>query len=266
MTFVKPSIKYTDMAIWIDNNSRLPTCDENVLYRYLYHLVNMIAHQSSLFKKLDDYDQFSLYCASRLVLRIRHSDLTDESTHIKSILNYLKMIVPLWRGDYEREFHIMSDEYDIIPLGSYDLGDHMTDIISYHDVSAYAFTCDDVVDVIQHHLSKIPKKRKSPEWTNIYISCVLTLLDRLEYSIETALSRQTGDRYEIVNKSFHDAKKRPPILFHIDESKSNYVEVLVVEIQHAIAAELSYEMGRKVSAANSMKSLIYSALTDNEDN
>ena len=267
MTFSKPPIKYTDMAQWIDKNAMSPECDDNVLYRYLYHLVNMCAHELDLFRKIDDYDQFSLYCASRLLLRLKNPDSKAESQQVKSILNYIKFIIRPWRADYEHEFHVESDKIDTIPIGSFDLGDYMSDMISYHDVSAYSyqFTCDDVADIIRVHLSKIPRKRHSPEWHNIYISCLLTLQDRILYAIDYATQHESKDTYQLVTKAFNKARMLPPILFHLDKSMSGYINVLVVELQHAIAAELSYEMGMKLSPANAIKNLIYNALTENEE-
>lgn len=266
MTFVKPNITYTEIAIWIDNNAYLTDCNDAVLYRYIYYLVNMCAHECSLFKKLEDYDQYALYCASRLLLRIRNPAKQTPETKIKSILNYIKTIIKDWRADYELEFHIESEDFDTISVGSFDLGDHLLEELSYHDIPAYAkFTCNDIVHVVSKHLSQIPRRKNSPEWTNIYISCMLTLNDRIQYTLSAVKTRPHADIYTAIERAFKEARYREPILFHLDKTKSNYIDVLVVEIQHAISAELSYEAGMKISSVNSIKSLIRTALTEDEE-
>ena len=260
MTFSKPNMKYTEMAIWIDQNVYKPDCDDNLVYKYIYNLVYMQAHQLALFRKFEDYDEFALYCASRLLLRIRTKD-----DQIKSILNYIKSVICSWRADYEREFHIESSEYDVIHVGCFDLGDHLSDIAGYHDRSAYAFTCNDIEDVVHKHLCRIPQRRRSAEWHNIYISCMLTLNDRLLYSMEVVKNRKYGNMFDLISDAFKASRTRDPILFHLEESMSNYVHVLVNEIIHAISNELSEELDMRISAANSMKSLIHSALSADED-
>lgn len=264
MTFSKPNMKYTDMAIWIDTHAYDEECDTNTLFQYLYHLTNMCAHQLELFHRLDDYDQFSLYCASRLIQRIRRPENLTSEKRIKSILNYLKFIIQGWKADYELEFHIHSRDYNVLPIGCYELSEEMSEMLSYHDVSAYSFTCDDVVDVVDHHLGQIPRKRKSSEWVNIYVSCMLTLADRIHFAVEAARARQTGDKCNIIDKAFQDASARPPILFHLPDSMRNYISVLVIEIQHAIAAEISYQSKMKITSVNTIKGLMYTALSEED--
>lgn len=264
MTFSKPNIKYTDMAIWIDTHAYDNDCDTNTLFQYLYHLTNMCAHQMELFYRLDDYDQFSLYCASRLIQRIQRPENQAAEKRIKSILNYLKFIIQGWKADYELEFHLHSKDYDVLPIGCYELSEEMSEMLSYHDVSAYSFTCNDVVEVISHHLGQLPRKRKSAEWINIYVSCMLTLTDRIQFAIETARARQTGDKCDIIDKAFRDASERPPILFHLPETMSNYISVLVIEVQHAIAAEISYQSKMKITSVNTIKGLMYTALSEED--
>ena len=71
LTYTKPpSISYTDMAIWIDNNIYKTSFDEQMCYEYLYHLANMLAAQYRYFDDNQTYDEFSLYAASKLYLRL----------------------------------------------------------------------------------------------------------------------------------------------------------------------------------------------------
>ena len=50
--------------------------------------------------------------------------------------------------------------------------------------------------------------------------------------------------------------EKEPILFHLDRMYSSYIKVLVNEIKHVIAKELTIESRSFVSAEASMKSLL----------
>ena len=65
MLFYKPkNLKYTTMAIYIDEHVYTDDCNDNLIFEYLYHLSYMLAHQGKFFQTFSDYDDFAIYCAT----------------------------------------------------------------------------------------------------------------------------------------------------------------------------------------------------------
>jgi hypothetical protein len=72
-------------------------------------------------------------------------------------------------------------------------------------------------------------------------------------------------KYESLEKLYAQLRYEDPILFHLDPSMSTYIKVLVTELRHVIAAELSWKGDYYISAEESMKTLICNAM-ELEDN
>ena len=70
MTYAKPAgVSYTQMAIYIDEHIYSDNKDEEKLYTYMYHLAIMLATKGAYYSSAEEYDQFGLFCATRLYLR-----------------------------------------------------------------------------------------------------------------------------------------------------------------------------------------------------
>lgn len=267
MTYTKPDkVRYVDMAIWIDEHAYSDHYDENTMYQYLYHLSNMLAHQACYFNKSEDYDQFSLFSASRLYLRLNNPkqfEYTEQGSPkmepIKSILNYIKKVLYPYKVDFEAEFNLNNEkDIQIISTGTFDLGSYLVDTASVYDQLGFSLSTYDLSKVIKTHLCKIPYKKNSPEWINIYLSCMLTLLDSITLSKHQTLryNNSKRDKTELLEKIYAELRHNPPILYHLDKSMSNYISVLVNEIRHAIAAEFSWESDYYISAEHLMKTFL----------
>ena len=121
------------MCIWIDSNVYTDTCDELKLYEYLYHLANMLAHEHKYFIKYEYYDEFALYSASKLFMRLRDprqfcSDGSPKLTQVKSVLNYLKTVIYPYKVDFEQQFYAEStQEFSITLTDTYELGTHISE-------------------------------------------------------------------------------------------------------------------------------------------
>ena len=267
MTYDFPDgMTYTEMAIWIDEHVYQDNLDEGLLYQYLYHLSHMLAGQHSLFRTAQEYDQFSLYSASRLFQRLMNVKQYeyDESNkpkmnQIKSILNYIKKILYPYKVDFEVEIKSETKDIDIIPTGTFDLGSHMVESASLFDKIEFSLALDSIAQIVKSRLRRIPIRKNSSEWDNIYLSCMLTLLDSV------TLSRQTLARYEsaqrinkdaFLDQAYQDMRYKDPILYHLPDSMANYIRVLVNELRHVIAAELSWKSECYIPSDASMKSLI----------
>lgn len=270
MTYTKPlDVTYTQMAIWIDEHVYTKDVDESLLYEYLYHLSNMLAGQASYFSTALEYDHFALYSASRLFQRLynpKQFELDDNQQpkmkQIKSILNYIKKVIYPYKVDFEMEFSIENKNMDVIQVGSFDLGSHMIESASLFDRLEFSVSIDSIASIVRSHLKKIPKRKNSSEWTNIYLSCMLTLLDSITLT-RAMLSKYDAlklKKEEYLDSVYEELRYQKPILYHLPDSMSNYIRVLVNELRHVLASELSWKSDCYIPADASMKSLICTSL------
>ena len=270
MTYTKPNdVTYTQMAMWIDENVYSKDTDESRLYEYLYHLSNMLAGNASYFKNAQDYDQFSLYCASRLFQRLFNpkqfevdSDGIPKMKQIKSILNYIKKVIYPYKVDFELEFKIENKDVDVVHVGSFDLGSHMVESSSLFDRIEFSLSLDSISEIVRSHLKKIPRKKDSSEWMNIYLSCMLTLLDSvtLTRAMLTKYRNMKLHKDDYLDSAYEELRNQKPILYHLPDTMSNYIRVLVNELRHVIASELSWKTDCYIPSDASMKSLICTSL------
>lgn len=268
MTYQKPSnITYTQMCIYIDTHIYSGNYDESLVYQYLYHLTYMLSRKMKYFDHNDDYDHFSLYLASKLYLRLTNS----KKPHIKSILNYLKRIIGVQRITWQQEFGIQyyKEGSQLYYFANHDLAQALVDEASIYDHKSYDTIISDINNIIWNHLKKIPFKKNSPEWYNIYISVVLSLTNSITPTIEqidTLLSATSGTKDHALNNTYKHLRELDPILFHLDESMKSYIKVLVMEVRHAIAAEFSEEYNYYISSEDIMKNLLVNTYTESNPN
>ena len=262
MTFIKPTnITYTQMAIWVDQNGGCPECDEQTLVEYLFHLVYNKAQQAALFRDYEQYDDFSIYCVSRLISRLQNK----QDAPVKSIVNYIKTILYPWHADYVRQFCSGSPDLEVTDFDLSDFSDYLVDITSEYDTHAYSVGCLNITHTIRNHLKKIPHKKNSSEWSNIYASCLLTLHDRISAAVSLSHKNLAVDDPNLFNRIVRGLKTRPPILYHLEESMSNYISVLVNELIHAISAELTFTFASKISVSACLKNMVIAASNDEDD-
>ena len=274
MTYTKPhNVSYTDMCIWIDTNAYNIDCDEVILYEYLYHLVNMLSHEYKYFNKVDYYDEFSLYCASRLCLRLRNakqfetdSEGTPKLSKVKSILNYIKTVIYPYKVDFEQEYYSKNtDDIAVLAENNFDFGEYFGEECKIFSQLDFGLSLGDVTRIIKSFLSKLPRKKKDPEWYNIYVSCLLTILNSVTASQEQLTEIEGNDTLSKLDKLYTLLRTKDPILYHLEPSYSNCIKTLVVEIRHLITKELNLELHSYIPAEVSLKNMLISAL-DEEDN
>ena len=97
MLFEKdPKTRYVDMAIYIDNHIYSGDFDEELVYQYLYFLVYMLAKKKRYFSSEKVYDDFAIWFATKMYVRLtdpRQFDENEKLDKITSVLNYIKGIL-----------------------------------------------------------------------------------------------------------------------------------------------------------------------------
>lgn len=262
MTFKYPqNMTLTQIAQWVDSNMYEDSCNEEKLCEYIYHLVHAYAKKHIDYKNYEQLDDFLLYSCSRFFIRLRRS---STSQPIKSIVNYIKSVTNLWYADYLRETSYGTPDAEYAEFDLFDFSDYLIDVSSEDDYHSYTLCYVDPSKVVYDYLKKIPVRCNSSEWVNIYISCLLTINNRIRTLVEMSKDLNDSDTIKY-NKIMRKAKLQKPILFHVDETMENYIQTLVNELIHAISAEISYTISSKVSVSTCLKNLVIAA-NEAEDN
>lgn len=268
-TYEKPKdVRFTDMCIWVDAHKLDRDVDVDTLYKYLYLIAIMRARQNKMFVQDTDYDNFALYCATRAYFRLTNKKQFEYDDNgeplvkpIKSILNWYDKVLPYIKADFLLEHGLSpNDATRVIFAGDFDLGEIIADDTYMFDRLDYSFTFDGIASAARAHLKRIPVKYGSAEWTNIYISCLLTLIDSISpsaYQLSRVVDNTSDEFYDRVYK---DCRYNSPVLYHLDNSYSNYITILVNEIRHVLASELSYETETFIPSDDAMKGLFHAAL------
>lgn len=272
MTYTKPdNVSFTAMAIWIDSNVYTSTCDDIILYEYLYHLSNMLAHEGKYFTKTQYYDDFSLYCASKLFMRLKNpKQFLDEGDSsklapVKSVLNYLKKVIYPMKVDFEQEHYLQStEETSVICASNFDLGSFLVDETDVLYKVEFSCVLNNISHIVKSYLQKIPYRRNSAEWTNIYVSCMLTILDSITLSNfdKKKISSITRNKEKILDRLYTDLRYREPLLFHLNDNMKDYIAVLVNELRHVISSQLSQDAHTRISAEDTAKNIIMSSIEE----
>ena len=76
MMYEKPKdVTYTQMAIYIDQHAYDENQSEekdNLIFEYLYHLIEMLAYKAKFFTRNQYYNDFALYVASSVFMRLKN--------------------------------------------------------------------------------------------------------------------------------------------------------------------------------------------------
>lgn len=250
MIYNKPrDTKYVDMCIYIDDHIYTEDYDEDLVFQYLYHLAFMLSKKYTYFNRIDDYDNFAIFAATRIFLRLT---MKPDLPKIKSVLNYIKKVLPAYKVDYRNsEFsNVISSTKDNKEI-NYTFNNLISNHISDFSIAEFSLVFSNIPATCEKFLSSIPYKKNSSTWMNIYLSVMLTFMNTI-----TLDKRQleTLDNLENTHylQDYHLAEQydkrelEKPILYHLPKHMENYILVLSRELRHIIADELSEILKTKV--------------------
>ena len=241
--------------------------NEYLIYEYIYHIINMLAHKMKFFDHADDYDHFALYLASIIYMRL----INRKKPRIKSILNYIKRVIGVRKITFQEQFLLPSTLKDtkVYSFDNYALMNYLVDESSLYDSTAFNDIVYSLEDIVYIYLQKIPFKRDSVEWYNIYISVILTLLNSItptDLQMKKIKEALPKNKDEVIDKIYKELRNAPAILYHLDNSMQPYIKALAVEIKHAISAEMSRECKYFISPDNTLKNLLINTYTESDPN
>ena len=299
MSYKKPKdVSYVQMAQFIDKHAydenKTPLM-EQTLFEYMYHLFYMLACKKRYFVQIEDYDNFAKYGATRLYMRycsprqfiddenLEDGDKSKKLEKIRSCLNYIKLIIYGAKVTYQKENYRevinpeVEDSFDPIAYS------HRMATIVQQDY--YMGMEEDIVTEISkigHKLDSIINETpyKSDELTvkNLKISCLLTFLNSVTLNNTAArrLKRKINNKKlisdDMIDKLYTKEKENSVILWHLDDSMKDYVQLLVNKVKNLICSRLkdtqqSYELTDNVMEAILMTAFdAYEGEDRNEEN
>lgn len=227
MTYIKPKdITYTQMAIYIDEHIYNDNKDEQKLFEYMYHLYYILAVKKCYFNESKEYDGYALYSATQLFLRYINPKQFIEGPKqlkkIKSSLNYIKSTLYSMKVDYQKETfrEVYDPKYyqkeDSIGLELINRGLNTFNQISRIE---FEYCLSQIEGNIKEEINSTPYRKDKIISKNLYISCSLSLIKGLE-----------------------DKNNKDVVIYHLDKSMRNYVDLLCTKIKKSLAKDLLYLM------------------------
>lgn len=179
--FNKPKgMKFTQLAMWIDENFYKPDCDYEKAYEYMYILAYMLACKSKYFHNTHDYQGYAAFLAYSTFETMKRK-------RVKSVLNYMKSIKYFRKIMYENSTYseMIDTEYD---------KNFNNDKLIENTKSSYESNKRDILEIyiqdsinsfsktIKYNIPKIYKGNKLV-YNNLYISCLLSFIDRITLTL-----------------------------------------------------------------------------------
>ena len=259
----KPAnLKYTDLAIYIDANSYKIKGDgeypeeESLIYEYLYHLVYALSRKAGYFRYFKDYDYFASYAAGEIYMAMRKKLITEGTEArgktvipIKSSLNFLKAtLFPLKINYQKANFSTVVDPrlHPNTPVLQESLSESIQQQYRPDILEAYEEVAKKIPEIITGVLYNTPFRRDKVFFRKLYLSITLTLLNDITIPAKlhkTMLKKAEKFSNARATKELIDMyvnNLQPPILWHIDDSFTNYIRILTTKVKKIISKTFSY--------------------------
>lgn len=280
MLYEKPkNVRYTDMAMYIDEHIYSGDYDEDLVFIYLYHLAYMLARNNKWFKKADYYDNYAVYTATRVYMRLinpKQYELKEDGepkmSKLKSCLNYMKMIAYPCKVDFEQMeygqtlIESETDEYSM----QYTFAAQLSDSVDKMNLVEFNYCLGDIIKTARNYIDKIPYRTQSKKWENIYLSCLLTYLNSITLKNKDinriqGLKNKKNAIYSLEDL-YAEEIKDSVILYHLNDNMHDYIYVLTKCMRKAMANDLSYLLHTYVPSNSNMQNLIFNELTGEQMN
>lgn len=280
MIFPKPDIKYTEMAMYIDekinSENKLSEQELELIYVYLYHLIRMLAYKKHYFNKTEYYDDFSLLVAGDMMNRLIYNPKLNEvdefgnpkMKRLKSILNYLKAIlygrkVLFEQQNYSQKISKQPTEPKITDYAfAQQIRQTKRDQINSNVKLYLGDLSKTITSFINNNcVYSDPIIRK-----NIRISCYLSLLNSIIFTKQVVdnvnTKYKTSDsKFNYLCLEYTNNRENCVILYHLDDSFKNYITILTRRIFTVIEKDIKeLSIGDNYVSDNVLADIAFSEL------
>lgn len=202
---------------------------------------------------MKDYDDYSLYGASHVYLRLINPRqfLPEEDAksmpRIKSVLNFIKHILYPLKVNYQkqtlnelfRDKYNESDQRDNIKT-NFSIECYNKDFISI-DIENYL---QSLPKIIKKFLKDTPYYKDKVMTKHLYMSCLITLLRNITLSNhnKNKIENRIKNEYRCKDSLFNDMQEEEalnaPITFRLDNSYKEYIRVLNNQLKTIIIKDI----------------------------
>lgn len=266
MTYKRdPKVTFTEMCIYIDKNIYKENFDADKCYQYMYHIFYTLAVKNRYFKKESDYDEFALYAATRLFLRYQKRNLNV----IKSVLNYVNTIIYPAKVDYQSQ--AFNQVFN--PVDDEETTQHLQE--SLHNKAAsqndnlmrveFEYYLKKIPNTVKEFLHRSPYENNKSIIHNIYISCLLSILNSVTMSnqnikrVRNKISRRLPVG-TLLDSIYKEERKDYIILYNLDKSMYNYISTVTKQLFKLIQKDLRYIIGSYEFSESVIQSILFSPL------
>lgn len=275
MLYKKPNnLKYTTMAIYIDENVYKPDHDEETIYKYLYFLSVMLSHKENLFNIEDEYEEFSIYYASQLYQRLTNKkqfeyDSSGEPKlkHVKSILNYMKSTIRQRATEFDKyEYSCTSQPVNDYSVTNYSFREIISESTDLLNKVEFESCLGDIISGIRAYISHIPYKKDTVIYHNIYLSCLLSFLNSVVLDRNSMKKVQSSSSISPsqLEKLYRKQSEDFVILFHLPQEMKGYIQALTIGVKHFLAKDLSWNSRDYISSHSNMLSLLADTISSDQ--
>ena len=284
MLFEKdPKTRYVDMAIYIDHHIYSGDFDEELVYQYLYFLVYMLAKKKRYFSSEKVYDDFAIWFATKMYVRLtdpRQFDENEKLDKITSVLNYIKGILYAKQVEYNSEigFQKTMGKFQSKYIKDFDdnaLIDHYRGAIESrnNDIikKATIDLLETVPDLFKRELNKSPYKNNKLVLHNLYLSCLLTFIKTTTFSnyqldkVNKSLQKHPNADISKLN----NINSVEIVLWDVPDYLSDYVKLLYNRVRNIIVDEIKDSVSRYSLSMSEITAIInsnYEDVTAKENN
>lgn len=280
MIFPKPDIKYTEMAMYIDekinSDNKLSEQELELIYVYLYHLIRMLAYKKHYFNKTEYYDDFSLLVAGDMMNRLIYNPKLNEvdefgnpkMKRLKSILNYLKAILYGRKVLFEQQNYSQKiSKQQIEPkITDYAFAQQIRQTKRDQINSNVKLYLGDLSKTITSFINNNCVYSDPIIRKNIRISCYLSLLNSIIFTKQVVdnvnTKYKTSDsKFNYLCLEYTNNRENCVILYHLDDSFKNYITILTRRIFTVIEKDIKeLSMGDNYVSDNVLADIAFSEL------
>ena len=274
MFFEKPNIKYVDMCIYIDEHIYTNTYDQELVYKYLFHIIMMLTMKRDYFSSRQDMEEFSLFAASSYYTRLTDDRQFGENPSlekIRSVLNYIRKTLFSIRREYCKKYMFEKEcqNVEFVSIDTNAFSNYVSQKVDHIGRIDFKHNLGNTDSFVREYLKTIPYEYGTTMWTNIYISCLLSLLNSITLKNKDIkrieeFKRPNSLTDTLLSKLYMNERYSSTILYHLDDSMYNYITVLTNRIRHKLSTELSCSLHTYISTSTTMKNLLMSDMTDEE--
>ena len=269
-----------DYCIYVDEHIYTNNFDPEQIFDALYNIVYVLAIKHKLFKSWEDYEPFAMDCSCRLYQRLTNpKQFLPEGDprkikKIKSILNYIKKTLFLMKIDYQKEFFGQQFVPEMHDQSVQDIRERL--VGSAHEQTKNFLHVDfehylkKISRTMKHFLKSTPYANNPVMLHNIYLSCLMTMLNQITLSnnnkkrLENKLKKgyETSD---FINRVYMEEASTSTVLFHLDDSMFNYINTLVARIKKLIVKDLRDLIGSAEPTDTVVQAIIASSMEEYSD-